>query len=100
MVMHATCTAEFRAPSRLHRGLLLWRWPAPMTVLSSAAVRGGLRSCTSLINFGVDLHYARTDLVRHADEIAAELALTDAPPALLTAADVSAYGTGEREGVV
>ncbi|CAN5536016.1 adenosylcobinamide amidohydrolase [soil metagenome] len=91
---------ELLPPTPLHRGVLVWRWTSPMVVLTSAAVRGGLTECTSLINFGVALDYARIDLETHADEIAAELGLRDTPPALLTAADVSAYGTGRSDGVL
>lgn len=100
MVTTTVLAPELLAPTALHRGLLVWHWPAPMTLLTSASVRGGLRECTSLINFGVDVTYRRTDLAAHADEVAAELGLNDNPPAMLTAANVSAYGTGECEGVL
>ncbi|MGB3186006.1 MAG: adenosylcobinamide amidohydrolase [Ornithinimicrobium sp.] len=100
MVSTAALAPELLAPTALHRGLLVWRWPEPMTLLASSTVRGGLRECTSLINFGVDLLYRRRDLTAHADEIAAELGLSDDPPALLTAANVHDYGTGEYQGVL
>ncbi len=100
MVTTAVLAPELLAPTALHRGLLVWRWPTPMTLLTSSSVHGGMRECTSLINFGVDLMYGRTDLAAHANEIGAELGLTERSPALLTAANVHEYGTGEFGGVL
>lgn len=83
-----------------HRGVLSWVWPQPVTVLSSAAVGGGLRQTQSMINFGVPLDYSRIDLAEHASEIADSLDLGSAPVALLTAADVTHYRNATYEGVL
>ncbi|UJH69953.1 adenosylcobinamide amidohydrolase [Ornithinimicrobium sp. INDO-MA30-4] len=93
-------TPTLHPPATGHRGLLSWVWPQPVTVLSSAAVGGGLREATSMINFGVPLDYARMDLDVHASEIAKSLGMADDPVALLTAADVSRYQNAEFEGVL
>lgn len=92
-------TPTLHAAAEGHRGALSWVWPEPVTVLSSAAVGGGLRQVSAMINFGVPLDYARMDLDVHAGEIAASLGLASDPVALLTAADVNRYQDAECDGV-
>lgn len=98
-------------PEGGHRGVLWWRLDPSWSALSSAPVGGGWTHSRWLVNVGVPLDYARTDLVEHAGEIARGLGLlqeeigagADARPgegiALFTAADVSQVQHVEREGV-
>ncbi len=70
-----------------------------MATLSSATVRGGVRTATQLMNIGVPSDFARTDLETYADEVAASIEMNSAERGapgfnrdgivLLTAADVS-----------
>lgn len=83
-----------------HRGVLVWRWTAPVTTLSSAAVGGGLQHPRWLINIGVPLDYARTDLDDHAAEAALDLGLSGTGVALFTAADVSRFQRCACDGAV
>lgn len=70
-------------------GILVWQWPTPIVALSSAPVGGGLIEPNWVVNIGVPLRYARTDLAEHANEAAATLGLGGSGIALFTAADVS-----------
>lgn len=70
------------------RGVLVWRWPATVDALSSAAVGGGFSKPDWVINVGVDSGYARTDLAGHAAEVSDELRLPGHGVALFTAAEV------------
>jgi len=87
------------APSGHHRGLLCWRWTRPPLMLSSAPVGGGWTTPSWLVNLGVPLGYARTDLAAHADECARDLGLQGEGATLFTAADVSQVSHTERDGV-
>jgi adenosylcobinamide hydrolase len=68
-------------------------------MLSSAPVGGGWSRPSWLVNMGVALDYARTDLVDHAAQVSGALRLDGAGAMLFTAADVSAVRSVEREGV-
>ncbi|MEZ5377086.1 MAG: adenosylcobinamide amidohydrolase [Acidimicrobiales bacterium] len=88
-----------RHPIGDQTGVMVWQWPTPRPVLSSAPVGGGHRFASWLLNIGVPIDYARTDLAVHAQEIADELALSGEGVTLLTAADVRMAQRSEREGV-
>lgn len=79
---------------------LVWDWPMPVQVLSSAPVNGGMQTTSWLLNIGVSKHYDRTDLGEHAAEVASELGLSGVGVALFTAADVRAGQRAMSEGVV
>lgn len=81
------------------RGVLVWRFPDPVEVLSSASVAGGRRRADWLVNIGVPLAYGRTDLDAHVAEVADELRLSGPGVALLTAADVRKLRTAKVDGV-
>lgn len=106
------------APDGEHRGVLWWRLDPTWSALSSAPVGGGFTRPAWLVNVGVPLDYARTDLDQHAQQIAAGLGLSEEPVkhepgrhapgrragtaggiALFTAADVGAVQHVEREGL-
>ena len=72
-----------------HRGVLVWRWETPMSVLSSAPVGGGPGVAEWVLNIGVGADYDRTDLSDHAEEVAAELDLRGTGVAMFTAVDLS-----------
>ncbi len=82
------------------RAVLVWEWEQPVSMLSSAAVGGGLVAAPWLVNIGVPKSYARTDLEAHVKEIAAEFELTGHGVGLFTAADVSRVERAEVEAVV
>ena len=52
-----------------HRGVLMWRWGTPMSVLSSAPVGGGPGVAEWVLSIGVGSDYDRTDLSNHAEEV-------------------------------
>ena len=81
------------------RGVLVWRWPATVNALSSAAVGGGASRPDWVINVGVNSGYGRTDLTDHTTEIAAELGLAGDGVALFTAADVARPARSAAGGV-
>ncbi|MEZ5227029.1 MAG: adenosylcobinamide amidohydrolase [Acidimicrobiales bacterium] len=85
-----------RHPIGDQTGVMVWQWPTPRPVLSSAPVGGGHRFAPWLLNIGVPIDYARTDLAVHAQEIADELALSGEGVTLLTAADVRMAQRSER----
>lgn len=78
----------------------MWRWPEPVTALSSAAVGGGLTIAAWAVNIGVALDYGRTDLDEHATEVAVALGLSGPGVAMFTAADLHGVRRAESEGVV
>lgn len=82
------------------RAVLVWQWLEPTTVLSSAAVGGGLQSIDYLLNVTVPLDYGRTDLDVHVSEIADELGLRGVGTGLFTAVDVKHVHRHSCEGVV
>jgi adenosylcobinamide amidohydrolase len=82
------------------RGVLVWRWPTPVTALSTAAVGGGRTTPAWAVNVGVAPDYERTDLDAHAAEVAAALGLLGPGVALFTAADLDGVRRAEADGVV
>lgn len=90
---------EIVAPADDHRGLLCWRWEHPPRVLSSAPVGGGWSTPSWLVNLGVPLDYARTDLAAHAAHVSRTMGLTGAGAVLFTAADVARVRGTDYEGV-
>ena len=83
-----------------HRGVLVWRWGTPVSVLSSAPVGGGPGVAEWVLNIGVRSDYDRTDLSDHADEVAAELDLRGTGVAMFTAVDLSRRQRSTAVGVV
>lgn len=83
-----------------HRGVLVWRWGTPMSVLSSAPVGGGPGVAEWVLNIGVRSDYDRTDLSDHADVVAAELDLRGTGVAMFTAVDLSRRQRSASGGVV
>ncbi|MCY3925088.1 MAG: adenosylcobinamide amidohydrolase [bacterium] len=81
------------------RGVLVWRWPATVGAISSAAVGGGSSRPGWVINVGVDSGYGRTDLAGHAAEVAAGLDLPGRGVALFTAASVNRPARSAAGGV-
>ena len=70
--------------------VLVWRFDAPVRVISSAPLGGGIGLRSWVLNAQVPSNYPRTDPERHVGEIAAELALEGDGVGMLTAADVRA----------
>lgn len=95
----ASIAAVSHPPAASHSGVLVWQWPEPRRVLSSAPVGGGLCSASWLLNIGVPLDYRRTDLDAHASEVAGSLSLGGDGVALLTAAQVARMERCEVAGV-
>lgn len=79
--------------------MLVWRWPAPVSTLSSAPVGGGFGRIDWVLNIGVASDYGRTDLAEHAGEIAAELDLSGTGVAMLTAVDLNGLVSADCDGV-
>lgn len=80
--------------------VLLWRYPAPRLVLSSASVGGGLGERSWVVNIEVSKDYARTDLADHVATVAGRLDLEGAGVGLLTAARVDRFATAFEDDVV
>ena len=68
----------------------MWRFPAPVTVASTAPVGGGIGVASWIVNAQVPLAYGREDLDAHAAELASELGLLGDGVTMLTAASVDA----------
>jgi adenosylcobinamide amidohydrolase len=79
--------------------VLLWRFETARAALSSSAVGGGWGSIDWVIAIGVDLDYDRTDLDRHAAEVAAAVEAQGAGATLFTAVDVGDVCHGLCAGV-
>lgn len=94
--MKSSVRPTLHAGTGAHIGLLSWRWPRPVTALSSAPVGGGFQTTEWLLNVGVPKAYRRTDLAEHSREIADSIGLTGDGITLFTAADVS---LGQRESI-
>ena len=69
--------------------LLVWRFPGPATVASTASVGGGLGERCWVLNAQVAHGYARRDLARHAEELAAGQGLRGPGVTMLTATDIT-----------
>lgn len=81
------------------RAALVWRFPTPVHVVSSAPVDGGWGPACWLVNIGVTDGYARTDLADHVAEVAACAHLDGPGVGMLTAADVRAVAHATDGGV-
>ena len=90
MATHATTDVE--------RPVLVWRYPAPRLVASTATVGGGIGERSWVLNVQVGKWYDRVDLDEHVAEVAAELGCSGIGVGLLTAASLD-YGSGTDEGV-
>ncbi|MBX6389576.1 MAG: adenosylcobinamide amidohydrolase [Frankia sp.] len=82
------------------RPVLVWRFAAPMRMISSAVLGGGLTRGEWVINAEVTADYRREDPGRHLQDIASELGLpVQAGVGLMTATDVLRV-CGARDGGV
>lgn len=79
--------------------LLVWQFPHPMLVASTASSGGGFGERRWIINAQVSHGYARYDLDQHATELAATQALAGPGVTLLTAADVTQVQRRQDRGV-
>jgi adenosylcobinamide amidohydrolase len=79
--------------------VLVWRFDAPVRVISSAPHGGGTGLRSWVLNAQVPSDYPRTDPDRHIAEIAAALALEGDGVGMLTAADVRAIQRVNDGGV-
>ena len=82
--------------------MLVWRFDAPVRLISSAPHGGGLRSLPRpswVLNAQVPSDYSRSDPAAHVEEIAAALALDGAGVGMLTAANVRAVQHADDGGV-
>jgi adenosylcobinamide amidohydrolase len=68
--------------------MLVWRFPQPMTVASTASVGGGVGTRRWVINAQVGSNYLRHDQAKHAKELAKSAQLTGTGVGMFTAADV------------
>jgi adenosylcobinamide hydrolase len=68
--------------------MLVWRFPEPMTVASTASVGGGVGTRRWLINAQVGSDYLRHDQPKHAKELAKGARLDGTGVAMFTAAEV------------
>jgi adenosylcobinamide amidohydrolase len=68
--------------------MLVWRFPEPMTVASTASVGGGVGTRRWLINAQVGRNYLRVDQIKHAKELAKGARLDGTGVAMFTAAEV------------
>ncbi|GAA1789073.1 adenosylcobinamide amidohydrolase [Luedemannella flava] len=93
------------APTRTSRiedgadlSLLFWRFDAPMRVISSGPLGGGLGERWWIINATVSRTYSRMDPERHLGELADGLGLRGPGAGLLTAVDVDAATSANDAG--
>ena len=79
---------------------LVWRLPAPMLVVSSAPVGGGIGLRSWIVNAQVPLAYGRRDLDAHVAELAAALGLgAGLGVGMLTATAVERFRSVDDGGV-
>lgn len=78
---------------------LVWRFPAPVLLASTASSGGGLALRNWVINAQVSHDYARCDLDAHAAELAAGAGLSGDGTTMLTAADVLRLRSATDGGV-
>lgn len=79
--------------------VLVWRFDAPIHVISSAPYGGGIGRRSWILNAQVPSNYSRSDLAAHVEEIAAALALDGDGVGMLTAANVRAVQEASDSGV-
>jgi adenosylcobinamide amidohydrolase len=68
--------------------MLTWRFPAPMTVASTASVGGGVGSRRWVVNAQVGSNYLRHDQAKHGKELAKLAGLVGTGVVMFTATDV------------
>ena len=68
--------------------MLVWRFPEPMSVASTASVGGGVGNRQWVLNAQVERDYVRRDQSQHAKELAQDAGLTGNGVAMFTATDV------------
>jgi adenosylcobinamide amidohydrolase len=76
---------------------LVWRFPAPLLTVSTAAVGGGIGTRAWVLNAEVEKDYGRTDLDDHVHALARGHGCTGDGVGMLTAARVARW-TGSRDG--
>jgi adenosylcobinamide amidohydrolase len=82
------------------RGVLVWRFPAPVRALSTTVLGGGLGERTWAANAEVGLGYHHDDPGAHVAAIGADLGLpAGGGVGFLTAARVADVATGTEDGV-
>jgi adenosylcobinamide amidohydrolase len=86
------------ATTDVERPVLVWRYPTPRLVASTATVGGGIGARSWVLNVQVPKDYGRVDLDAHVAEVAAEVGCAGAGVGLLTAASLDA-GVGVDAGV-
>jgi adenosylcobinamide hydrolase len=91
------------AHTRIENGtrlpILVWRFPAPLTVASTASVGGGLGTRHWVINAQVPGDYARRDQREHAAELAASAGLQGTGVVMFTAVEVDGVRLAVSGGV-
>jgi len=80
--------------------VLVWRCSGGAEAIASAAVGGGRSTPQWVLNIGVASDYARTDLDRHATEVAQALGLQGAGVGLFTSARLDFCRRAEVDGVM
>ncbi len=78
---------------------VVWEFGDKRPALSSASVGGGLAPISWVLNIGVSLNYARTDLAAHAGETATIAGLHGSGATLFTAADTTRIQHEESDGL-
>jgi adenosylcobinamide amidohydrolase len=85
------------ATTDVPRPVLVWRYPTPRLVASTATVGGGIGERSWVLNVQVPKHYDRTDLDAHVAEVAASVGCVGDGVGLLTAASLE-LGSGVDGG--
>ncbi|MER5386808.1 adenosylcobinamide amidohydrolase [Streptomyces sp. NPDC002688] len=80
-------------------GALLWPAGAGWRMVSSAVLGGGIEERAWVLNAQVSHGYRRTDPARHLAELAAAVGAQGPGVGLMTAADVTLYGSARDSGV-
>lgn len=78
---------------------LVWRFPRPLLLASTASSGGGIGNRWWVVNAQVSHDYARHDLAEHAAELAAGAALDGAGATMFTAADITRVQRATDGGV-
>ncbi len=78
--------------------LLVWRFPEPLLVVTSAPLGGGMGQRDWILNAQVPHTYGRVDPETHLAELASERSLTGPGVGMLTAVDVRKVWRGEDGG--
>jgi adenosylcobinamide amidohydrolase len=89
----------FREERNSRVPMLVWRLPAAIPAISSAALGGGMRAPAWVINATVPMSYDRDDPDVHLRELADSLGLLGDGVGLLTGVDVAEVVAVEEDGV-